>query len=234
VATAILLVVRTILFACTTLLTRQSVLATMGGISGDMLGFLFGVLFGLAARRRDARELLTSSTILSALLMSLAFTFALAGAGKAVSMASMTEFFQQSGYPVSFLKFIMIAEIFGGLGLLLRWAVVPSLIGLTIDMFGAMLTHIHNCDPLNDSTGAIGLLVRLFVVGVLWQLSRRNAASSHSVRRSILGVTGAACVCLLIALAGGAAMRHINGRSLPPNPSTGTMMLWSEPDGTLT
>ena len=39
--------------------------------------------------------------------MGLAFTFALNGAGKALSMTSMTEFFTQSGYSVSFLKFII-------------------------------------------------------------------------------------------------------------------------------
>ncbi len=52
----------------------------------------------------------------------------------------MTEFFTQSGYSVTFLRFIVIAEIFGGIGLLLPWAFIPALAGLTIDMFGAVLT----------------------------------------------------------------------------------------------
>jgi hypothetical protein len=62
------------------------------------------------------------------------------------------------------------AEIFGAIGLLLPWSLVPALIGLTVDMFGAVLTHIHNGDALNGSTGAIGLLIRLIAVGVLWTL----------------------------------------------------------------
>jgi hypothetical protein len=82
----------------------------------------------------------------------------------------------------------MIAEIFGALGLLLPWAVLPSLHGLSVDMFGAVLTHIHNGDPLNDSTGAIGMLIRLAIVGALWALSRRTRALPHGIRNSILGV----------------------------------------------
>jgi hypothetical protein len=40
--------------------------------------------------------------------MSIAFTFALAGIGKAFSVAPMTEFFTQSGYSVTFLKFFIV------------------------------------------------------------------------------------------------------------------------------
>ena len=209
VAVAALLVLRTGLFACTMLMNPHSFLTTMSGIAGDLLGLLFGVLLGLAARRKDARELLTSPSILGALCMALAFSFALAGIGKAFAMAPMTDFFTQSGYSVTFLKFIMIAEILAGIGLLLPWAVVPTLIGLTIDMFGAVLTHIHNGDPLNDSTGAIGALIRLFAIGVLWTLSRQRGTTLTAVRNSILSVTTVAVVCLLIAIGGSAAMRHL-------------------------
>ncbi|HEY1744049.1 MAG TPA: DoxX family protein [Granulicella sp.] len=208
-AIAILLVLRTSIFAYTMLISPQSVLTTVGGITGDLSGLLFGVLFGLAVRRKDTRELLIDPSIFGALCMALAFTFALTGVGKAFSMAPMTDFFTQSGYSVTFLKFIVIAEVFAGIGLLLPWAVVPALIGLTVDMFGAVLTHIHNGDPLNDSTGAIGALIRLFAVGVLWALSRRTGSSSPSVRRSILSVATVGAVCLLIAIGGSAAMRHL-------------------------
>jgi len=209
VAIAVLLVLRTCIFAYTMLISPQSVLATVGGILGDLSSLLFGVLFGLAARRKDTRELLTDPSILGALCMALAFTFAIAGVGKAFSMAPMTDFFTQSGYSVTFLKFIVIAEVFAGIGLLLPWAVVPALIGLTVDMFGAVLTHIHNGDPLNDSTGAIGALVRLFAVGVLWTLSRRRGESSLAVRNSVMGVATVGVVCLLIAIGGSATMRHL-------------------------
>ena len=215
VAIAILLVLRTSIFAYTMLISPQGFLTTVGGITGDLSSLLFGVLFGLAARRKDTRELLTDASILGALCMALAFTFALAGVGKSFSMVPMTDFFTQSGYSVTFLKFIVIAEVFAGIGLLLPWAVVPALIGLTVDMFGAVLTHIHNGDPLNDSTGAIGALIRLFAVGVLWTLSRRTGASSPTVRRSVLGVATVGVVCLLIAIGGSAAMRHLGTAATP-------------------
>ena len=209
VVIAALLVLRTFIFAYTMLMAPQGLLTTVGGIIGDLSGLLFGVLFGLAARRKDTSELLTSPSIFGALCMGLAFSFALAGIGKAFSMAPMTEFFTQSGYSVTFLKFIVIAETLAGIGLLLPWAVLPTLIGLTIDMFGAVLTHIHNGDPLNDSTGAIGALIRLFAIGVLWALSRRNGTSSPTVRNSILSVSAVVVVCLLSAIGGSMVMRHL-------------------------
>ncbi len=202
---SVLLVLRTGLFACSMLLTDASFWSTLSGVTGDLLSLLFGFIFGVAARRSDARALLTVPTIIKTLCMILAFTFALAGIGKAFSMTPMTEFFTQSGYSVSFLKFIVIAEIFGAVGLLLPWAVVPSLLGLAVDMFGAVLTHIHNGDPLNDSTGAIGMLIRLVVVGVILEWSRLD---SKGLRQSVLRVGGAALVCLAIAFAGSSTMRH--------------------------
>jgi hypothetical protein len=39
------------------------------------------------------------------------------------------------------------------------------------------MTHIHNGDPLNDSTGAIGMLIRLIAVGVLLTIRQRSAAT---------------------------------------------------------
>jgi uncharacterized membrane protein YphA (DoxX/SURF4 family) len=204
--TAILLLLRAGIFACSMLLSHQSFWSALSGVVGDMIGLLFGFLFGLAARRKDARTLLTSQPIVRALCLGLAFTFALAGIGKAFSMTPMTDFFTQSGYAASFLKFIIIAEIFGAIGLLLPWAVLPSLLGLSVDMFGAVLTHIHNGDPINDNTGAIGMLIRLAVVGLLWELSRRTP---KSLPHSILRVGIVALVCLVIAMAGGSAMRHV-------------------------
>jgi uncharacterized membrane protein YphA (DoxX/SURF4 family) len=216
VVMAVLLVVRTGASVGTMLLSHASLWKTASGLLGDLSGFLFGALFGLAVRRKDARELLTSSFVVSAMCMTLAFTFALNGIGKALSVAAMTEFFAQSGYSSAFLKFIMIAEVFGGIGLLLPWAVAPALIGLTIDMFGAVLTHIHNGDPLNDSTGAIGMLIRLIAVGVLWELRQRDggALSMPTVRNSVLRVTAGAMACLLIAVGGSVAVRHL---SPPPS-----------------
>jgi uncharacterized membrane protein YphA (DoxX/SURF4 family) len=207
VVTAILLVLRTGLFTCSMLMTHQSLWSTLSGTVGDVLSLFFGCLLGLAARRRDARALLTDPSTFRALCMGMAFTFAIAGIGKVFSMASMGDFFTQSGYSVSFLKFIVIAEIFGAIGLLLPWAILPSLLGLSVDMFGAVLTHVHNGDPLNDSTGAIGMLIRLAVVGAVWELSRRT---SRSLPNSILRVGIVAFLCLVVAFVGGSTVRLVS------------------------
>jgi len=226
-AVAILLVSRTGAFVCTMLVSHTTFWSTAGGFIGDLLGLSFGASFGLAVRRRDGRAFLTDSSIVGALRMALAFTFCLAAIGKAFSIAPMTEFFTQSGYSVTFLKFIVIAEVFGGIGLLLPWAVLPALIGLTVDMFGAVLTHIHNGDPLNDSTGAIGMLIRLVAVGVLWALRQRACEPPTTVRNAVLGVAAAATACLLIAAGGGVAVRHLSH----PAPQSGTLSerpIWQE------
>jgi hypothetical protein len=51
------------------------------------------------------------------------------------------------------------------------------------------MTHIHNGDPLNDSTGAIGMLIRLIAVGVLLTIRQRSAATLPTVRSSLLRAT---------------------------------------------
>ncbi len=182
-------------FAANMLMSDANFWGTASGFTGDLLGFMFGALFGVAARRKDAREVLTSSPVFGALCVTL-----------------------QSGYSVAFLKFIVIAEILGGMGLLLPWAVLPALTALTVDMFGAVLTHIHNGDPLNDSTGAIGMLLRLIVVGVLLALRQRNGARLPTVRISILRITAATIIRLLIAVGGSVAVRHLS----PPDSGIAT------------
>jgi uncharacterized membrane protein YphA (DoxX/SURF4 family) len=179
--------------------------AWTGAIS-DLSGMVYGALFGIAVRRADRRELLLDRAVLSALAISIAVTFASAGLGKAFSMAPMHEFFAQSGYPDAFLRFIIIAEVLGALAMLIPCAVPAALAGLGIDMFGAFLTHIHNGDPLNDSTGAIAMLLRLGVFAVLWEGSR--AAKTMSLRWPLVRLAAAALICLLLAGAGGLLIRH--------------------------
>lgn len=208
--TVVLLAFRTIAFAWTIIASQAGIMGRVSGGIGDLLGILFGAAFGLALRRRDARAFLTASSLLEAFYLALAFTFVLAGIGKAFSVAPMTEFFHQSGYSTGFLKFIVIAEIFGGVGLLLPWARIPAWFGLTIDMFGAVLTHIHNGDPLNDSTGAIGMLIRLVAVAILFGLQAREQESLPTVSRAIFRAAAATALCLCIAIAGGTALRHHN------------------------
>ena len=81
-----------------------------------------------------------------------------------------------------------------------------ALAGLGIDMFGAVLTHIHNGDPLNDSTGAIAMLLRLGIFAVLWERSR--TAKATSLRWPLMRLAAAALICLLLAGAGSLLIRH--------------------------
>lgn len=209
VATAVLLSVRAAAFTGWMVLPQQSVWKNVSGVTADLTGFLFGALFGLALRRTNPRDFLVDKSVVDALRLTIAFTFILAGIGKAFSMGPMTEFFTQSGYSIAFLKFIVIAEILGSIGLLLPWAVVPALIGLSVDMFGAVVTHVHNGDPLNDSTGAIALLIRLAALGVLWMLRPEHSQQREAtLRGSVLRVSAVFGVCLLIAAGGSMAMRH--------------------------
>ncbi len=114
----IVLLSRTAISVYAILVGGASIWNAVGGFLGDALALLFAALFGVAARRIDTREFLADSSVLEALFMTLAFTFSLAGIGKMFSMTPMTEFFAQSGYSITFLKFIIVAEIFGSLGLL--------------------------------------------------------------------------------------------------------------------
>jgi uncharacterized membrane protein YphA (DoxX/SURF4 family) len=182
--------------------------STVGGCIGDLLGLTFGALFGLAIRRKDARDFLTSSSILDAKCVALAFSFALAGIGKAFAMVPMTEFFAQSGYSVTFLKFIIIAEVFGAIGVLIPWTAIPALACLAVDMFGALLTHIHNGDPVNDSTGAIGSLINIVLLGGLFALRRKDGFRLPTKRGAFIRTAAVTLVCLFIAMIGSAALRH--------------------------
>lgn len=214
-ATALLVVLRTAAFAWTTLANPSGLVTTAGSVIGDLLSLLFVAAFGLAMRRQDARVFLTDSSLLGAFYLVLAFTFALAGVGKAFSMTPMTEFFTQSGYSVGFLKFIVLAEIFGALGLLLPWARIPAWFGLTVDMFGAVLTHLHNGDPLNDSTGAIGMLIRLVAVAIVFGLQRREHETQPRVSSAAFRTAAAAIVCFCIAIGGSVVVRHL----IPSSPA---------------
>ena len=79
---AVLLVVRTGAFVVTILASGSPPANTLVGVIGDLSGVLFGAVFGLATRRRDARSFLTDSSVLGAICMTEAFTFAIAGIGK--------------------------------------------------------------------------------------------------------------------------------------------------------
>jgi uncharacterized membrane protein YphA (DoxX/SURF4 family) len=205
---AILTLARTLLLVGVMFAPHVSWLLLLGNLFGDSLGVAFGVVCGLAARRCDGRTLLSDPPVFNGLCVIVAFNFGLSGIGKAFAFKPMTEFFALSGYPVGFLQFIMVAEVFGAIGLLWSLTTGVAALGLAVDMFGAVLTHVHNGDSLNDSTGAIVMLLRLGVVGLSWSLQRHAKRDMRALRRSCVVVGVSAAFCLLAALAGSAFVRH--------------------------
>jgi len=184
----------------------------------DLSNLFLGMLFGAAAFRADRREILCDRAVYSILCIATGTAFILTGYAKALYASGMIAFFTQSGYSPAFLKFIMTAEILGGIGLLIPWTALPAVAGLSIDMFGAIWTHVHNGDPLNDSTGAIGQLIRLAVIVGLWAWQRREVETHSAVRRRLAVALVGAVLCATIAVGGSAAMRHIAG-PLTPQPA---------------
>ena len=179
-----------------------------GGAISDLGSLLFGTLFGLAARRTDRGALLLEPAVFSALCISAASGFALAAIGKAFSIDWMIGFFHQSGYSTAFLKCIMITEVFAALAMLIPATVLPAVFALAVDMFGAVYTHIHNGDPLNDSTGAIGSLIHLAIIAALCMMQRRT--QQETARRiPFFALAAGGVLCLLIAITGGILMRHL-------------------------
>jgi len=177
-------------------------------VIGTGANFIFGAVFGTASGGPHGVTLLQQPRVLAAIRITTAFTFVLAAVGKAFSMPYMTGFFKQSGYPVTFLMFIIVAEAFAGVAILVDWFFLIALAGLMIDMFGAIVTHVHNGDPLDDSTGAINMLLRLFAMGCLWQLSNRSSDKVNwRLRFSILGC--ACSLCLVAAVVGSIFIRHL-------------------------
>lgn len=171
-------------------------------VFGAILSACFAAIFGIAIRRVDSRGLLGQPLVLDTIRMTVALTFAIAGIGKAFNMAFMTQFFTQSGYPITFLKFIMFAEVLGAIGLLLPWAFLLALLGFTVDMFGAIVTHVRNGDPLDDSAGAIAMLIRLIAIAALVVMTPQGFFAKFNLRRRVLIASSAGLGCLMVAIVG--------------------------------
>jgi uncharacterized membrane protein YphA (DoxX/SURF4 family) len=215
IAVASILVVNALLSVREIVLTNGPVLHTISRVLSDLGSLIFGALFGTAVRRPDRLELLREPKVFYTMCVSSGYGFVMSGYAKAFGMAAMTEFFTQSGYSVPFLKFIMSIEVLGGIGLLVPVTMPFALAGLTVDMFGAIATHVHNGDPLNDSTGAIITLVKFTAIAALWVLHRNATSPARSPRKTLFGVASVAIVCLLAAVGGSARMRHT-----PPSATT--------------
>jgi uncharacterized membrane protein YphA (DoxX/SURF4 family) len=208
VTISILLLVRAVAIVGSIVLGNGSGWVKVGSFIGDAGNFLFGALFGIAMRRSNSSAFLREPAFLSSLCLWSGFAFVISGYTKAFYMQAMSDFFTQSGYSIAFLKFIMTIEVLGGIALVVPGATIPALAGLSIDMFGAVYTHIHNGDPIHDSTGAIGQLIRLGVIVALWVLQRESGITARYLRNAMVGVIMAAFLSLGIAVTGSILLRH--------------------------
>jgi uncharacterized membrane protein YphA (DoxX/SURF4 family) len=215
IAVVVLLVVRVVALVGSIVQSNQPAWILIIKVQSDMSAVLFGALFGVALRRANRLELLREPAILSALCLAAGFGFMQSGYTSAVYMQIKSDFFIQCGYSVTFLKFIMTIEVLGGMALLVPWAVPLAAAGLSVDMFGAIATHIHNGDPINDSTGAISQLIRLGAIAVIWALRPTPQLPARSMRKRFIAIAVVALLCVVSA-AGGS---HLMRRSSQPAPA---------------
>jgi len=113
-----------------------------------------------------------------AVAVSIGFSFIIESCWKAGHFGKMVTFFTASGYSVWFLYFIMIVEALGGLGLLLHFKLKTgpwAATGLILIMLGAVYTHWHNGDPFSDSYAAVGQLISLSIILLLYYLEKQAA-----------------------------------------------------------
>lgn len=214
---AVRLALGAVVFACSVVLVNASTWNTISTALGDASNFLLGVLLGVALLRADRREVLSDPSVYSALCLAMGIGFVMSGFGKAFYMEGFIQFFTQSGYSLPFLKFIMTAEVLGGAALLIPITVLPAVVGLSMDMFGAIYTHIHNGDPLNDSTGAIGALIRFGILICLWAWRPRPSDAPGSVRRRLMAAGAVGVCCAIAAVGGSEIVRHTVRQQASPH-----------------
>jgi uncharacterized membrane protein YphA (DoxX/SURF4 family) len=104
-------------------------------------------------------------------------SFLVATIGKLTNMSIMVSFFRQSGYAVWFLYFIMAAETAGAIGILLHYRLrtgVWASIGLILIMLGAIYTHWRNGDPFSDCFAALGQILNLSTLLLLYYLEKQS------------------------------------------------------------
>ena len=176
---------------------------------GDLGPVLVGVVYGLTVlewRRGGFAAVLRSPEVRFALCLSTGLGFVMTAMGSVFYIDAMRAFFAQSGYSATFLHFIIAIEITGGIALVMpwRWLNLAAAAGLAIDMFGAIYTHAHNGDPLDDSAAAIGMQLRLAPLAVL------------TVGPRWRGVGVGAFACAALAVAGSAVVRQPIVTSQPP------------------
>ncbi len=102
----------------------------------------------------------------------LAAAFAMAALGKLTGSA--TEMFAGWGYSAWFATVTGVLEALGAVGLLIPRTRSHAAVGLSAIMVGAMYTHVAN----GEGGQVVRPLVFLVVLGIVWWLQRKPAASS--------------------------------------------------------
>jgi hypothetical protein len=123
----------------------------------------------------DFFDRISRFVLLSASLIT-GFNFVLEGYSKTVNRQNIM-FFMQSGYSYSFLNFIMVCEILGGIGIIFHAKLKTgsfSSIGLLIIMIGAVVTHINNRDSYLDSFPAVVQFITLLLILFLYKKQARS------------------------------------------------------------
>jgi hypothetical protein len=153
-------------------LSLLSFVMSWGGMLGHIvLGFL---VVQIAAANNRSKKIVHAT--LWGISILTANSFIVATTGKAQHMDEMIAFFTASGYARWFLYFIMSAEAFGGLGILMHFKLRSGPLataGLAIIMLGAVYTHWHNHDPFSDSYAAVGQFINLSVMLILYYFEQQ-------------------------------------------------------------
>ncbi|HTE01865.1 MAG TPA: DoxX family protein [Mucilaginibacter sp.] len=160
----------------TIILGMLSLIMSWGGALGHLaLGYLIvNVLVALKSKDNSYDNYQLKNMIrptLWGISILVGNSFIIATTGKAQHMAEMLTFFNTSGYANWFLYFIMTAEALGGLGVLLHFKLKTGPLaaaGLMLIMLGAVYTHWHNHDPFSDSYAAVGQLINLSLLHILY------------------------------------------------------------------
>jgi uncharacterized membrane protein YphA (DoxX/SURF4 family) len=166
----------------------------------DLTNLLVGGLFGFAASgAKDDwhTDFLREPDLLLALRVATGVAFILAGLGNVFFIERTgIDFFLKIGYTHTFHLFIMTAEILGGAALLLpwRWLTLAAIAGLTIDMSGALLSHVRAGDSPDVASAAIVMVLRLCPLALL------------AARGRWVPVAAGAVACAAIAIVGGTLM----------------------------
>ena len=160
------------------LIFRIWIVVGMGIVSMVLSLLWFGRSASISSNP-NIRSFVASSYVLRGLCFSVSIAFLAVEIGKLTHDADMRQFFLESGFPVWFLYFVIIAEILGAIGLFITKLIVPAAIGLTILMLGAIYTHYNNGDPFSDSLEAFHNLILLICIIVISLIHQKGSSSAN-------------------------------------------------------